>query len=89
MRTAKDADAGLKSVVIVAATHCAFLNFANRAAAETAANAIVVRAGGPRLEIGGQMAKVVWGRGRRKAKADGAAPVASGSGAKAASAAKA
>ena len=81
--------AGLKSIVIT--TNCAFLNFANRAAAESAANAIVLRAGGPRLEIGGQMARVVWGRpkkarGAATASGSGAKPIASGSGAKAAAA---
>lgn len=44
---------------------CAFINFADRATAERAAESLSAADG---IEVGGKRAKVVWGR-ARKAKA--------------------
>lgn len=51
--------AAVRSVVHVAKSRCAFVNFADRAAAETAAQ---VWAGG--FEVEGQRVNVKWGRSR-------------------------
>lgn len=61
-----DSTMGIKSIIIVAATSCAFLNFYARNSAETAANAIVVKGAGPKLEINGATVKVAWGRSKAK-----------------------
>jgi len=54
--------ATIKSVVVVASSKCAFVNFANREAAEKAAEILAI--GG--LQIGEKDARLQWGRSRAK-----------------------
>ncbi|KAK1923016.1 hypothetical protein DB88DRAFT_440801 [Papiliotrema laurentii] len=51
----------LRSITIVAASHCAFVNFHKRAMAEQAAEALSMQGG---IEVEGKKARVVWGRSR-------------------------
>ncbi|WVR08621.1 pre-mRNA-splicing factor SLT11 [Kwoniella sp. DSM 27419] len=68
--------AEVRSLTIVEASHCAFVNFVTRPLAERAAEALSAQGG---IEVSGKRAKVVWGRSRsQKGKAPAAA--ASGSG---------
>jgi len=62
----------LKSIVLVATSRVAFVNFADREAAELAAAKSSVR-----VVLGGKEAKVQWGRSRPKKAAPAAAAVAS------------
>lgn len=57
----------IKSITLVSSSHCAFVNFKNRKAAEEAAMRCAAR-----VEMGGVEVKVAWGRSRPK-KAPGAA----------------
>ncbi|KAH8116837.1 pre-mRNA-splicing factor SLT11 [Phellopilus nigrolimitatus] len=71
------APAQIRSVVHVAKSRCAFVNFVDRPAAERAAEAWAAG-----LDFGGVRVSVKWGRSRAKAGAGGAPPgSASGSGA--------
>jgi len=58
--------AAIKSVVLVATSHCAFLNFVDREAAEEAARNVVASGGGAKLTVDGKDVKVQWGRSRPK-----------------------
>ncbi|WWC72461.1 pre-mRNA-splicing factor SLT11 [Kwoniella pini CBS 10737] len=51
----------IKSITIVEASHCAFINFKLRSLAERVAEALSAQGG---IEVGGKKAKVVWGRSR-------------------------
>ena len=53
--------ASLKSIVLVPTSHVAFVNFADRAAAELAAEKSAMK-----VTIDGQEVKVAWGRSRPK-----------------------
>ncbi|WVF67975.1 pre-mRNA-splicing factor SLT11 [Kwoniella sp. CBS 6097] len=65
----------VRSLTIVEASHCAFVNFINRPLAERVAEALSAQNG---IEVSGKKAKVVWGRSRpQKGKGPAAA---SGSG---------
>ncbi|CAD6574083.1 MAG: Pre-mRNA-splicing factor slt11 [Tremellales sp. Tagirdzhanova-0007] len=51
----------LRSLTVVDASHCAFVNFVSRSLAERAAEALSAQNG---IEVQGKRAKVVWGRSR-------------------------
>ncbi|OCF31754.1 pre-mRNA-splicing factor SLT11 [Kwoniella heveanensis CBS 569] len=68
----------VRSLTIVEASHCAFVNFVNRPLAERVAEALSAQNG---IEVSGKRAKVVWGRSRpQKGKGPSAAGSASASG---------
>ncbi|KAK8850428.1 pre-mRNA-splicing factor SLT11 [Kwoniella newhampshirensis] len=51
----------VRSLTIVEASHCAFVNFTQRSMAERSAEALSAQSG---IEVSGKRAKVVWGRSR-------------------------
>ncbi|WVQ95536.1 pre-mRNA-splicing factor SLT11 [Kwoniella sp. CBS 9459] len=67
----------VRSLTIVEASHCAFVNFINRPLAERVAEALSAQSG---IEVSGKKAKVVWGRSRPQKGKGPAAASASGSG---------
>ncbi|CAK9779473.1 cell wall organization and biogenesis-related protein [Cutaneotrichosporon oleaginosum] len=56
----------IRSISIVAASNSVFVNFADRGAAERAAEALSAQGG---IEVDGKRAKIAWGRSRKKAAA--------------------
>ncbi|WWC92189.1 pre-mRNA-splicing factor SLT11 [Kwoniella dendrophila CBS 6074] len=67
----------LRSITIVDASHCAFINFKQRSLAERSAEALSAQGG---IEVGGKKAKVLWGKARpQKGKQPSTSNEASGS----------
>ncbi|KAL7423904.1 Pre-mRNA-splicing factor slt11 [Cryptotrichosporon argae] len=63
--------AQVRSINLVAASHCAFINFVNRGLAERVAEALAAQGG---IEVAGKRARIAWGRSRpKKGAAAGAA----------------
>ncbi|KAL7411608.1 hypothetical protein BDY24DRAFT_407479 [Mrakia frigida] len=61
------AQTDIKSVVLVEASHCAFINFHTRDKAERAASGLSATGGlDVQGSVGGKKAKIVWGRARAK-----------------------